>query len=296
MFVHERIAYEAARRMGQLGIPLDFSPASLAGVDCYLGVLLPAGELPDIFDLELEDQLLLFGSYVGETFRKRLGGEWHDPGSDEDLPSRIQLVLPNGDSCFPLRLVHQSLLRLPPQGLRCLDALDQLRNRLVYGEDTPQEAPQWVRFANVLHGVGQYREAHLLLQRATTLDPTLVHAWLARADIEERLGALQNAIESLREAQRLLSPDHTILGEIQLRLTALLARLDTHLELIPELSTSPPQPPVPPLAEEDTLATSVFPQATDGGSLANNLIELARTGQVEFLDILLDETRSDWEL
>jgi tetratricopeptide (TPR) repeat protein len=44
------------------------------------------------------------------------------------------------------------------------------------------------------------------------------------------------------------------------------------------------------------MAPSIFPQAEEDGSLADNLIELARTGQIEFVDVLLDETRADWEL
>ena len=155
VFAHERIAAEASRRLTHLGIPLDFSPASLAGVDSYLGVLLPSGEL-DAHEAssELDDQILLFGSYVGETFRRRLGGDWNDPGSGADLASRIQLILPSGEVCHPLQPVRERLLQFAPPGLHCLEIFDQLRDRLQQGNDTPQEAPSWARFAAILLGIG----------------------------------------------------------------------------------------------------------------------------------------------
>lgn len=236
VFAHERIAAEAARRLGQLGIPLDFSPASLAGIDCYLDVLLPSGEALDASSSssEMDDQILLFGSYVGETFRKRFGGDWNDPGSGEDLASRIQLILPDGEVCYPLRPVYESLLRVPPPALRCLDAFDQIRDQLGQGNDSPSEAPHWVRFASILLGAGQPGDAYRLLCRATALDPSFGAAWFARGQAEEKLDNPRAAVESFRKAQRLLDPGDSSRGEIQLRL----ARLAAHAaELPPEEPT-----------------------------------------------------------
>lgn len=404
VFAHERIASEATRRLGQIGIPLDYSPPSLAGIDCYLTILLPSGDQMDAIHSELEDQILLFGSYVGETFRKQLGGDWHDVGTGEDIATRIQIILPEGDACYPLLPVRERLLRRTEGIQGCLDTFEELRENLGLDGDSAQDAPLWVRFAEVLFKAGQSQEALRLLLRATKLDSALGTAWFLRGQVEEKLGHPHHALSSYQKAQETLPGGEPTLGEVLFRLSQLEAIAPPPpsnppsssppnealgLELIPELSSSFPQaifnestigsneptiansestivkneltkadtgiteeiqsplipskvviltdahsstpavsiedyelpaedmhtipppptlPDLPPNLSEIRNAPSIRVEMPRGffqrqkqsspqekETLGESLLDLARKGEIEFLDALLDETRSDWD-
>jgi tetratricopeptide (TPR) repeat protein len=76
-----------------LGIDLDYSPASLCGVDAAIDVAIgPAGEAPDMNDRDYDPDkdkqgvMLNLGSYYGEVCRRVLGGVWQkDPGGAEEF-------------------------------------------------------------------------------------------------------------------------------------------------------------------------------------------------------------------
>lgn len=84
-----------------LGIDLDYSPASLWGVDAALDAAIgTAGDAPDIKeadyapDKEKQAVILSLGSYYGEVCRRVLGGVWQsDPRWQKDLGAYAELIM-----------------------------------------------------------------------------------------------------------------------------------------------------------------------------------------------------------
>lgn len=81
---------------------LDFTPESIDALD---EILVLTGESPE---LDLEYQVRLWGSYLGEVVRRRYAGTWEMtpyPGSGTAVPA----VEARGSRLFPLMKVHRRL-------------------------------------------------------------------------------------------------------------------------------------------------------------------------------------------
>jgi hypothetical protein len=89
--------------------PLDLSMASLASIDVYLALIAPPkAPAPDSDTPWVRRAAVLIGSYVGETLRSALGGEWSkgsQPGAENYL-----LELESGETLRPVQDVLSRVL------------------------------------------------------------------------------------------------------------------------------------------------------------------------------------------
>jgi tetratricopeptide (TPR) repeat protein len=94
-----------------LAVRLDWSPASVAGIDACLDAMFgTAGEAPDQDNWRPSPgryQLIVgFGSYLGEVCRAVVGGTWEeDP--EQPHPLRARLLTPTGMRLFPLSKLYR---------------------------------------------------------------------------------------------------------------------------------------------------------------------------------------------
>jgi hypothetical protein len=79
-----------------MGLDLDYSPASLEGVDMVMGAR-SEGAVGEAGPL-----LVMAGCYVGEVIVRELGACWILTEPSDSLPS---VKLPNGDVCNPMEKV-----------------------------------------------------------------------------------------------------------------------------------------------------------------------------------------------
>ena len=94
----------AAAELGrsQFGLELDFSSESVDSLD---EILVLVGESPE---LDLEFEVRLWGSYLGEVLRRRYSGTWEMapyPGG----PNAVPAVEVRGSRLFPLMKVFRRL-------------------------------------------------------------------------------------------------------------------------------------------------------------------------------------------
>jgi len=97
---YAQAAVELAR--SQFGLKLDFSSESVDSLD---EILVLVGESPE---LDLEFEVRLWGSYLGEVLRMRYSGTWEMapyPGGPNSVPS----VEVRGSRLFPLMKVFRRL-------------------------------------------------------------------------------------------------------------------------------------------------------------------------------------------
>ena len=97
---YAQAAVELAR--SQFGLKLDFSSESVDSLD---EILVLVGESPE---LDLEFEVRLWGSYLGEVLRTRYSGTWEMapyPGGPSSVPS----VEVRGSRLFPLMKVFRRL-------------------------------------------------------------------------------------------------------------------------------------------------------------------------------------------
>lgn len=90
---------------------LDFSAESIDGLD---EILVQVGESPE---LELDFEVRLWGSYLGEVLRRRYAGSWEMtqyPGGVAAVPA----VEVRGSRLFPLMKVHRRLTMGEEEDLR----------------------------------------------------------------------------------------------------------------------------------------------------------------------------------
>ena len=95
---------QAAVQLGrsQFGLKLDFSSESVDSLD---EILVLVGESPE---LDLEFEVRLWGSYLGEVLRRRYSGNWEMapyPGGPDAVPA----VEVRGSRIFPLMKVFRRL-------------------------------------------------------------------------------------------------------------------------------------------------------------------------------------------
>ena len=95
---------QAAVELGECEFhhPLDFSSESIDALD---EILVMVGESPE---KDLEFEVRLWGSYLGEVVRRRYAGVWelaHYPGGNLAVPA----VEVRGSRIFPLMKVHRRL-------------------------------------------------------------------------------------------------------------------------------------------------------------------------------------------
>jgi len=108
----------AAVEMGQSEFKqkLDFTSESIDGLD---EILVLVGESPE---LELEFEVRLWGSYLGEVLRRRYAGIWEMtqyPGGVVAVPS----VEVRGSRVFPLMKVYRRLTEGDEEDLRSFYAM-----------------------------------------------------------------------------------------------------------------------------------------------------------------------------
>ena len=183
-FDHARVADDAVRKLRGYGIPLDFSPASLLALDAFLDSTIgDEGYAPNeeewAPDPSQRTLILLYGSYLGEVVRRRLGGSWQDAADGEELG--IQVVLPSGERFFPFARLWKRLRSGVGHALS--KAFDDLVAPLPAGHAAPSEAPQWVAMGDVFLAAGQPRVAERFYERARSIDPRLHKA----AEASERV-------------------------------------------------------------------------------------------------------------
>ena len=97
---YARAAAELGR--SQFGLKLDFSPESVDSLD---EILVMVGESPE---LDLEFEVRLWGSYLGEILRRRYSGSW-DMAPYPNGPNAVPAVEVRGSRLFPLMKVYRRL-------------------------------------------------------------------------------------------------------------------------------------------------------------------------------------------
>ena len=106
---YAQAAAEVGRR--EFGQKLDFTSESVDGLD---DILVRVGESPE---LDLEFEVRLWGSYLGEVLRRRYAGAWEMtqyPGGVVAVPA-VDL---RGSRLFPLMKVHRRLTEGEEEDLR----------------------------------------------------------------------------------------------------------------------------------------------------------------------------------
>jgi len=103
----------AAAELGQVAFNqnLDFSPGSIDGLD---EILVLVGESPE---LDLDFEVRLWGSYLGEILRRRYNGTWEMtqyPGGAVAVPA----IEVRGSRLFPLVKVYRRLTMGEEEDLR----------------------------------------------------------------------------------------------------------------------------------------------------------------------------------
>ena len=92
----------ASLAMSQFGMKLDFSAESVDSLD---EILVLVGESPE---LDLEFEVRLWGSYLGEVLRRRYAGTW-EMSSYPGGPNAVPAVEVRGSRLFPLMKVYRRL-------------------------------------------------------------------------------------------------------------------------------------------------------------------------------------------
>jgi hypothetical protein len=87
------------------GYRADFSMASLAEIDRFFDDQAPGGTVkPDgLLSEQLGSRLFAIGSYVGETLRRNLGGEWAGNDADPEAEINIALKLSGRGTIWPVQ-------------------------------------------------------------------------------------------------------------------------------------------------------------------------------------------------
>jgi len=70
----------------QLSITLDYSPESIEHVDTIIHHYLDSFRAETLDNKVVFTLCHMFGAYVGETYKKLVGGEWEYDDSDENAP------------------------------------------------------------------------------------------------------------------------------------------------------------------------------------------------------------------
>lgn len=87
------------------GYRADFSIESLTEIDRFFEEQAPGG-VPTAAGLLAEDlgsRIFAIGSYVGETLRRNLGGEWIGDDNDPQAEINISLKLTDGSTIWPIQ-------------------------------------------------------------------------------------------------------------------------------------------------------------------------------------------------
>jgi hypothetical protein len=109
---------QSAAELGnrEFGQKLDFSSESIDGLD---EILVRVGESPE---LDLDFEVRLWGSYLGEVLRRRYAGSWEMtpyPGGVAAVPA----VEVRGSRLFPLMKVYRRLTEGEEEDLRAFYAM-----------------------------------------------------------------------------------------------------------------------------------------------------------------------------
>ena len=95
-----RFAADLVEQATAQGMPLDYTPASVAALDAVITSLRGEGVPVD----RVADVLLSFGCYLGETIARHAGGRWVSSGAvalDRPALFPIAVALPGGVACDP---------------------------------------------------------------------------------------------------------------------------------------------------------------------------------------------------
>lgn len=180
------------------GLVLDFSEASIAGVDAFFGEMWgEEGAAPGAPSWVPSDGkravILGYGCYLGEVLRRRYGGTWvQDPERPTNLP-RAQLRLPGDITAYPIAAVYQ---RFKEGAARKLEVLVMdVRRRLAAGEPGPADAAAWCGQGEAFSRMGRHDLARPFFVRALAADPA---SETARRREEEcrQAEAIQTAVDS----------------------------------------------------------------------------------------------------
>jgi hypothetical protein len=108
-------ADEAVRAAKAKGEKLDYSAASLAGVERCLAATVDAGETLAGEDLDYETRV--WGAYLGEVVRRRYGGEWQMSQYPFGAVAVPTLEV-KGSNLYPMMKVFRRLTMGPKENLR----------------------------------------------------------------------------------------------------------------------------------------------------------------------------------
>lgn len=87
------------------GYMADFSAQSIKEVERFFdehsenGAARPGGLLSE----QLGPRIFAIGSYIGETIRRNIGGEWHGDDDDPEAEVNVELILPDGSRIWPIQ-------------------------------------------------------------------------------------------------------------------------------------------------------------------------------------------------
>jgi hypothetical protein len=115
----------AARQHAQrvYSTELDFSERSIADIDLILGRLsemIPRGRFGQLFKRQpapeqIAGMALMYGIYLGEVLRRKLGGEWRMETLDGS--KAVALRLPSGTTVYPASQTYRRLTDPEENGL-----------------------------------------------------------------------------------------------------------------------------------------------------------------------------------
>lgn len=245
---HERLAEQAARQAAEEGIRLDYTPASVFGLEILvdknwgsqgLAPGLPTWEPSP----EVREAIARWGSYVGEILRRRYKGRWTaDPSGN---PTRSRMVFPSGELVLPIEAVY---LRLKEGNSESLEKpLLQVRQWLGFGQPASREALEWCDQGDSLAKAGRADRALICYDRGIAIDPESERAWAAKAAVLEVLERFPQALGAARRALE-LNPSHPALREAVARLEKKIKQPATRTHPAPPLSGPPPGPGASPPA------------------------------------------------
>ena len=120
--IKEDIAESAgwiSRALQSSGYRADFSPESLWEIDRFFddhsvnGKAKPGGLLSQ----DLGPRIFAIASYIGETVRRQVGGDWVGDDADPEVEISVELHLTNGSRCWPVERAMKRFQNGPEDGI-----------------------------------------------------------------------------------------------------------------------------------------------------------------------------------
>ncbi|MFO0678951.1 MAG: tetratricopeptide repeat protein [Polyangiaceae bacterium] len=266
-------ADEAAVRLTKGSVLPNHSSASVAAMDAWLHLEWGLDPFPEARVRELARDAWVFGSYVGELMRIRLGGSWRLDAGD---PTRSTVEWPSGTSVCPFDFVVGRMTGGAKQTI--YSQLEKLRVALVTNKDIPRpdpkvEAKDWLAQGDALaESQANVVIAFQFAKRAIAIDPTFALAHARLGEWKQRAG--DEANEAGRHFDAALAADANCLPALlgKARLAERLRRNDEALALLDRVLAQPGDQSTAALAKGRIFlalglwddATDAFRRATDG--------------------------------